>query len=40
MNEMVVKVIGNPMIFDEEISYVNPGGLGDSGSGDSAIGKI
>jgi hypothetical protein len=40
MNEMVVKVMGNPMIFEEEISSYNPGGLGSNGSGKSAMGRL
>jgi hypothetical protein len=40
MNEMVVKVMGNPMAFEEEIHGYNPGGLGSNGSGSSAIGRL
>ena len=40
MNEMIVKVMGNQMVYDEEINALNPGGLGSNGSGSSATGKI
>jgi len=40
MNEMVVKVIPNPMIFEEEMYSINPAGLGENGSGSTATGKI
>lgn len=40
MNEMVVKVIGNPSAEDDELHMYNPAGLGPNGTGDSASTKI
>ena len=40
MNDMVVKVMGNPMAFEEDFAYMNNGGLGSNGSGPTATGKI
>jgi len=37
---MVVKVMGNPMIFEEEMHGFNPAGMGSNGSGNVATGKI
>lgn len=40
MNDMIVKVVGNPDVQIDEFEQQNPGGIGANGSGDSAFSKL